>query len=90
MPVSQEEICEGLMKSARELIPRRSIVSDTRICGDLGICDEDMWDLIDDALDHLGVSRPSPSNPALIDIQHRQITFSDLASWIYNYASGFR
>ena len=60
----------------------------SRICGDFGLCDEDLWDLIDHVLNRCALPKPSGATPAYIGIHQAKLTVSDLAQWIVTYAAG--
>lgn len=62
--------------------PTKSIEPNTRPCGDLGICDEDLWELVEMAMDRLGMPRPTSDNPAYVPISQNDLTFADLADWL--------
>ena len=91
MGVSPSAVQQLLFGYVQEIFKRsRPLTLDTRICGDLGLCDEDLWELIDHVFDTISVAKPSGADPAIINIQQRDITFGNLTEWIVRYASGLK
>ena len=66
---------------------KKEFSSDEKICRKLGLCDEDLWDMIDYALDRLDITKPTNQSPAYINIKENDITFNNLAEWISKLAS---
>lgn len=87
MPVTHDIVERLLISYAQEIVPKRSITGSTRVCGDLGICDEDLWDMLDYTLSQLNVEKPIASSSPLINIHQRKLTISDLSEWICDFAS---
>ena len=83
MTLTVASVEQALVVYARDEVgPKRTVSSKTRICGELGICDEDLWDMIDHVLTEFRIPRPTNQNPAHIDIHQRHLTFRMLAEWI--------
>ena len=64
--------------------------SSTRICSDLGLCDEDLWDMINHALEIFNLPKPTNEAPAYIGIHQKDITFENLADWISRIERSFQ
>lgn len=69
---------------------KREFLSDDKICRKLGLCDEDLWDMIDYALDRFNINKPTNKSPFYININENDITFRNLAEWIFNLLSELR
>jgi hypothetical protein len=83
MTVGRDSVEEALIGYVQEMIgPTRTLTPETRICGELGICDEDLWDIIDHVLACFRVPPPTSAQPAQIDLKQSDITFRSLADWI--------
>lgn len=66
---------------------KKKLESNMRICKDLGLCDEDLWDMIDNIFDSIGVARPTTDLPIYISLDQNNITFLNLAEWICSIES---
>jgi hypothetical protein len=62
---------------------KRIFLSDDLICRNLGLCDEDLWDMIDYVLDNYCLDKPTENSPDNLSMHENDITFSNLARWIY-------
>lgn len=87
----QTKVENLLMDHVRPML-REGIVlhPTTRLCGDLGICDEDLWEVLDFALEEMGIEKPTPSEPGQIGKHHGELTFADLAAWLLDRQRTFR